>query len=152
MGRTYFLALCISLSFSSLAFAGLGFDEKSCSDEEKFFSAKSHEITNVKNYRVHILKLNDGMIIREHVTGGGVVFGVCWSGTGYHPKFDKLFGKHFAEFQAHKNEMPHRRSHPFNHLETANMVVEMGGHPMSLSGCAYIPALLPAGVTPGDIQ
>jgi hypothetical protein len=152
MGRTYFLVLCISLSFSSLAFAGLGLDEKSCTDEEKIFNAKSHEVASVKTYRIHTLTLNNGMTIKEYVAEGGIVFGVSWRGKSFNPKFDNLFGKHFAEYQAHASEMPQGKGRRFSSLKTENMTVEMGGHMGSLSGKAYVSNLIPTGITPDDIQ
>jgi len=153
MGRTFFLALSISIiTLSPMAFAGLGQDESSCTNEASLFKAKSHDVTNIKSYRVHTITTQNGMIIKEYVASGGIVFGVSWHGAPFHPNFDNLFGKHFAEYSAHAHEMPNIKGHRFNTLKTENLTIEMGGHMRSMSGRAYAASLIPAGVTSDEIQ
>lgn len=94
-----------------------------------------------------------GMTIKEYVSSNGIVFAVAWRGTGA-PDLPFLFGSYFDEYRAGlialQNRKPRIRK-PLV-LKTAHLVVERAGHSRSMWGRAFIPALLPATISPDDIQ
>ena len=94
-----------------------------------------------------------GMTIKEYVSSNGIVFAVAWRGTGA-PDLPFLFGSYFDEYRdgliALQNRKPRIRK-PLV-LKTAHLVVERAGHSRSMWGRAFIPALLPATISPDDIQ
>ena len=94
-----------------------------------------------------------GMTIKEYVSSNGIVFAVAWRGTGA-PDLPRLFGSYFDEYRegltAFQNRNPRIRRPMV--LKTAHLVVERAGHSRSMWGRAFIPALLPATISPDDIQ
>lgn len=94
-----------------------------------------------------------GMTVNEYVSTNGVVFAVTWSGVGM-PDLSLLFGSYFEEYQegvkALQNQKPRMRG-PMA-LKTSHLIVERVGHTRGMWGRAFVPALLPATVSPQDIQ
>ncbi len=142
----------ITMTIPLQVYAGLGEDESTVTRDHRGFKGTNHQVTNVKNFRVHTLTLGDGVTIKEYVAGGGSIFGVTWSGGNYHPNLNTLLGKHYNEYQSHSKEMVGRRGSRFKSLKTDNITVEMGGHMGAISGRAWNESLLPAGITPNDIN
>ena len=90
-----------------------------------------------------------GTVVREYVAPGGQVFAVSWRGPT-RPDLRSLLGEHFAEFErASRSSARGRR--PLV-VRTDQLVVETGGHVRDLRGRAYLPALLPEGVSPAAVR
>lgn len=91
-------------------------------------------------------------VLSEYVSGN-TVFAVAWRGKRP-PNLVSLLGLHFQEYQdasaAAASSGPMRRG--MSHVEGAHVVVETGGHPGDIRGRAYLPSLLPSGVTKEMIQ
>jgi len=87
--------------------------------------------------------------VREFLTPAGTVFAVAWSGVT-HPDLAVLLGAYHAEYRA-AAAGPRTGRGP-RHLEAGRVVVETWGHARALHGLAYLPALLPAGVTLDDLR
>jgi hypothetical protein len=105
-----------------------------------------------KGYSIETITVA-GMTIKEYVSSDGIVFAVAWRGTGA-PNLPLLFGTYFDEYReeltALQNKKPRLRRPMV--LKTAHLVVERAGHARYMWGRAFIPALLPATISPGDIQ
>jgi uncharacterized protein DUF2844 len=105
-----------------------------------------------KGYSIETITVA-GMTIKEYASSDGTVFAVTWRGTGA-PDLPLLFGSYFDEYQegltALQNKKPRIRRPMV--LKTAHLVVERAGHIRSMWGRAFIPALLPATISPEDIQ
>ncbi len=87
--------------------------------------------------------------VREFVSPSGVVFGVAWDGIS-HPDLSRVLASYATEVrQAVSRRTPGLRRRV---IRTANVVVETWGHMRSLHGRAWIPALLPAGVSADEIR
>jgi hypothetical protein len=100
-------------------------------------------------YTVEQISTPNGVTVNEYLSPSGTVFAVSWRGPRP-PDLSQLFGSYFAEYQtAAASPQPQRR-----HLliRTENLVVETGGHMRDLRGRAYLPALLPTGVSTDEIQ
>jgi Protein of unknown function (DUF2844) len=104
-------------------------------------------------FSVQQMSLTDGTAVREYVSASGVVFGVAWQGTSIPPLAqvlgDDLLARTQAGFEAVRATRTGRG--PLS-IETSDVVFHSGGHPQAFFGNAYVPKLLPAGVSPADIQ
>jgi uncharacterized protein DUF2844 len=105
-----------------------------------------------KGYSIETITVA-GMTIKEYVSSDAIVFAVTWRGTGA-PDLPLLFGSYFDEYRegltALQNKQPRIRR-PLA-LKTAHLVVERAGHIRYMWGRAFIPTLLPATISPEDIQ
>jgi hypothetical protein len=92
------------------------------------------------------------LVVREYVSGD-TVFAVAWRGRRP-PNLVSLLGSYFQEYQeaavAAAANGPRMRG--MTRIQGARVVVEAGGHPGDIRGRAYIPSLLPSGVTKEMIQ
>lgn len=89
--------------------------------------------------------------VREYISPSGMVFGISWNGLA-DPDLTILLGPYTEEYLKSLKETPRKRGHRFSHLETDRIVVEKWGHMRRLQGRAYVPALIPKGVTIDDIR
>ena len=91
------------------------------------------------------------LVVREYVFGD-TVFAVAWRGRRP-PNLVSLLGAYFQEYQeaaAAAANGPRMRG--MTRIQGARVVVEAGGHPGDIRGRAYVPSLLPSGVTKEMIQ
>ena len=92
------------------------------------------------------------LVMREYVFRDSV-FAVAWRGRRP-PNLVSLLGSYFQEYQeaaaAVASNGPRMRG--MTRIQGARVVVEAGGHPGDIRGRAYIPSLLPSGVTKEMIQ
>jgi uncharacterized protein DUF2844 len=92
------------------------------------------------------------LVVREYVSRDTVV-AVAWSGRRP-PNLVSLLGSYFQEYEeaavAAASNGPRMRG--VTRIQGARVVVETGGHPGNIRGRAYIPSLLPSGVTKEMIQ
>ncbi len=100
-------------------------------------------------YQVHELVLASGTAVREYATAAGQVFGVAWQGP-VKPDLSQLLGASFPRLVA-AGQLPHA-GHRLLTLQAPDLVIESSGGMRNFSGMAYLPALLPATVAPGDIR
>jgi len=98
---------------------------------------------------VHEIQTPDGGLLRELVSPSGTVFGVAWEGPRV-PDLRRLLGASFAAY-TDAARTPRRRRGPLV-LETPGLVFESYGHVRAFRGRAFIPGLLPAGVSIDAIQ
>ena len=93
-----------------------------------------------------------GLTVREYVSGD-TVFAVDWRGRRP-PNLVSLLGAYFQEYQAASaaaaSTGPLRRRE--TRIQAPHVVVETGGHAGDVRGRAYLPSLLPPGVTIEMIQ
>ncbi len=96
-----------------------------------------------------------GVQVREYLSKTGVVFGIAWSGSHhanvsallgeYRSEYEKAFASNVAQFGLH-------RGFRGRTVRSENIQIDLGGHFRNMSGRAYSPALLPAGVNVNDIK
>jgi Protein of unknown function (DUF2844) len=104
-------------------------------------------------FSVQEMVLTDGTAVREYVNGAGVVFGVAWEGMSIPPLGQLLGGDLLAKTRAAFETVraTHGGRGPVS-VETSDVVFHSGGHPQAFFGNAYLPQLMPAGVSPADIH
>jgi hypothetical protein len=134
-----------------LAFASLGGDLNSVMTDQLHFqgSVKSSEMSS---YTVHEIHPQTGIVIREYVSPAGKVFAISWRGPSM-PDMKQLLGSYFQQYsdaaKAQKSSYTGRR--PLQIVQPEFVFIHVG-HMRSYAGKAYLPQLLPAGVTAEDIQ
>lgn len=96
-----------------------------------------------------------GTSVREFVAPNGEIFGVTWVGHR-HPNFRALLGSYADEYdQALRASRKGRAAHSgqrSREVRSAHLVVQIAGHFRKMEGRAYVPGLLPEGVTANDIH
>lgn len=141
-------AIFLSL-FAHSAWATLGRDITSVKDDGAHMRAALRVNRNDASYTVHELTAPTGTVVREYVSPAGKVFGVAWRGP-YLPDFRQLLGDYFAPvMQAPRNQ---RQGRGPMQVKQPNVVFQSGGHMRSFFGRAYVPDMLPQGVSPDAIQ
>ena len=142
--RTVVLILVLSLP----AFAALGSDESSIQADQAQMRA-SLRTTRTATYTVHELQAPTGHLVREYVSPTGTVFGVAWHGPSK-PDLRQILGTHFDEFM--QAAQANRRGHGPLVVNLPGLVVSSGGHMRAFSGRAYLPQMLPEGVSADSMR
>ncbi len=103
-------------------------------------------------YNIQEIQAPGGITVREYVSTAGNVFAVTWQGRS-HPDLRQVLGSYYAQYaQAVEAQRAQRRGHGPLLIQQPGLVVQMSGHMRSLTGKAYLPQSLPAGVRPEEIQ
>jgi hypothetical protein len=130
--------------------ATLGEVEDSVLSDETALVAKRVSKTVRNGYTVQELR-SDSVTVREYIAPTGVVFAIAWNGL-IHPDLTPLLGTYADEYETamlHASREPGRRN---RQVETNRVVVEKWGHMRNLQGRAYVPALIPSGVSVDEIK
>jgi hypothetical protein len=119
-------------------------------DTDRVALAGHVSITTAPLYTIQEITTPE-LVVREYVSRD-MVFAVAWTGRRP-PNLVSLFGSYFQEYQeaaTAASRGPKMRG--MTHLQGPHVVVETGGHPGDIRGRAYLPSLLPSGVTKEMIQ
>lgn len=102
-------------------------------------------------YTRHELQLENGTLVQEFATLDGVVFAVVWRGPVL-PDLSTLLGAHFARFKQETDQARRlgKRGSPAN-LVSDKLIVSSGGRMRGFHGHAYVPALIPVGLSIRDV-
>ncbi len=139
------------LTVSNCAHAALGGDVTSIQFDQKRMQGVM-QIKRTARYSVHEIQASHGRIVREYATPAGTVFAVTWQGPS-RPDFKKLLGSYFDQFQLAVQEAKRSRMRRGPVVfEQPGFVVESGGHMRGFFGKAYLPDMLPEGMTAQDLQ
>jgi hypothetical protein len=143
--------VAVGLALNSSALAALGGDVGSVAADRAAFAAQLRS-TAMLQYDVH--QIDSGTLtVREYVTRAGQVFAVSWDGP-VPPDMHQLLGEYFGRFYqaarvAHQvNPGMHRQ---FSSVES-DLVIQTSGHLRSFHGVAYLPQLVPSGVSLSQLQ
>jgi len=149
--RTTLAILLIQLTSVTSGWAALGQSVASVERDRAAMRGEGQTKPG-KGYSVETITVA-GMTVKEYVSSAGIVFAVSWRGIGA-PDLPLLFGSYIDEYRegltALQNRKPRIRRPMV--LRTAHMVVERAGHARSMWGRAFVPDLLPATISPEDIQ
>jgi hypothetical protein len=148
-------ALCVlSLSVASLlsapAAAHLGGDAISVDTDRQAFHAQLHNIP-MQQYNLHEFRTQSGALLHEYETRSGTVFAVTWQGP-LPPDLQQLFGNYYSRYQAAASAQHRPGMHRQLNIEDSELVVQSTARPRAFMGRAYIPSLVPAGVSVADLQ
>lgn len=108
--------------------------------------------TPMAAYDLHQISTG-AVVINEYVTRSGRVFAVTWRGP-IPPNLRQLLGDYFARFQS-AALAAHQVSagiHRQLSIAQSDLVVQSSGRLRSFRGLAYLPSLLPTGVSVSELQ
>lgn len=134
------------------ASAELGGDAISVQADQAYMQA-SLRTTTGQAYTVHEIQAPNGIIVREYVSPtSGKVFGVAWQGP-WPPDMRQILGNYFGQYQqaAQAQANMHAGRRPLV-IKQPGLVMHAGGHMRSFAGQAYVPDMLPQGVTAEAIR
>jgi hypothetical protein len=95
------------------------------------------------------LQLPSGTVVTEYQNSGGVVYAVSWHGPSL-PNLQQVLGGYFTSYQTAAKTPVVR--HRVVRLSNPDIMIESSGKMRAFVGRAWVPKLLPTGVTPADIQ
>ncbi len=142
-----------ALMLPARAFAELGGDLNSVQRDGVRMKA-AVTVRQTERYTVHEMTPDSRSTIREFATPEGKVFAVAWQGP-FHPDYQQLLGPYFDQLQqavkqAAQQQRRARRA-PIM-IDTPGFVFQSLGHFRGLAGRAYVPQMLPSGVSVEEIQ
>jgi len=133
------------------AFAALGGDLSSVQADQAHMKA-SLKTTTAQAYTLHEIKTPMGTVVHEYASTNGTIFAIAWHGPAM-PPMQQILGTYFQQYsagvQAHHAAYVGRS--PLN-IKEAGLVVQSSGHPRGYFGRAYVPGMLPPGVTPDQLR
>ena len=102
-------------------------------------------------YTRHETELESGTTVHEYARPDGLVFAVKWRGPVM-PDLPLLLGDYFKTFKLEtvQARLGGRRGSPVN-IERADLIVRSNGRMRDFFGYAYVPGLVPAGVSIQDV-
>jgi hypothetical protein len=95
------------------------------------------------------LQLPSGTIVTEYLTDNGQVYAVTWHGPAL-PDLHQVLGNYFVNYQSAARQPVVR--HRLVRLTSPDIVIESSGKMRAFTGRAWVPAMLPSGVTSSDIH
>jgi len=136
----------LALPFSASATLG----EASTSTEVDRASMKATlRMLPAVKYTVHEIRTPSGTALREYVSPSGSVFAVAWQGPVI-PDLRQALGIYFDRYtEAAKAK---RTGHRHLAILQPDLVVQSNGHMRAFSGRAYLPKMLPQGVTVEELR
>jgi len=109
----------------------------------------SLRILPAAKYSVHEIQTPSGLTLREYVSLSGTVFAVGWRGPVM-PDLKQTLGSYFDRYTA--GAAGKHAGHRHVDVRESDLVVQSNGRMRSFSGRAYLPRLLPQGVTVEEIR
>jgi Protein of unknown function (DUF2844) len=145
-----FAAILTLLTATLPAFAALGEAASSVQVDQAHMRGVLR-VTQTQAYTVHEIQAASGTVVREYVSSSGKVFAVAWQGP-WPPDMRQILAGFFEPYQQAVRAQTHFRGRQPLRIEQPGFVVHSGGHMRSFAGHAYIPEMLPQGVTPEEIR
>ncbi|GFE56829.1 DUF2844 domain-containing protein [Geobacter sp. AOG1] len=151
------IALLFALSLPTIivaathdAQAALGKSAASVASDSKALSAVRRTTTARNGFTVHVI-VSDANTVREYVSPDGTIFAVAWNGLS-HPDLTPLLGSYADEYRQALKQTPRKPGRRYLQVKANRVVVEKWGHMRNLQGRAYVPALIPTGVSVDEIK
>ncbi len=138
------------LAWSAPATADLGGDLSGVQADSMVLGAVVRT-TGLVDYDVHEIDAAAGLTVREFVNRGGTVFALSWAGPAP-PDLQLLLGRYFDTYTAGLAALKSPGLHRSVRVARAGLVVESSGHLRAYAGRAYLPALMPPGVSVADLR
>jgi hypothetical protein len=133
---------------SQPAAAALGQDVASVEADRQHMKGQVRP-TAVAGYSVQEIQTSTNTVIREYVSAAGTIFAVSWRGPVM-PDLQQILGSYFEQYRT-AARAPHA-GHRHLAIEQPGLVLHSNGQMRAFYGKAYVPGLLPANFSPGDIQ
>lgn len=112
-------------------------------------------VANPGLYTVRAETQASGTVVREFVaTANGEVFAIAWQGP-FQPDLRALMGTTFFLRYTQAIQAAHAQGASMRTqmaLTANDMVIQAHGHVRAFNGLAYVPSLMPAGVSPDQLN
>jgi hypothetical protein len=148
--KSLILFLFCSLLSTSYAFASLGDQADSITQDKVMLVAKAKSSRNFSTYTVQTIQ-SGSSTINEYIASNGKIFAVTWRGLDP-PDLSVLLGSYYASYQAAEKIKPNEKGQRQQKIEANTLVVQKFGHMRDLRGIAYDSSLIPPGVSSNEIQ
>jgi hypothetical protein len=132
------------------ASAGLGGDTASVSDDSVKLRGQLVS-TGMLQYDQHDITAASGTVIHEYLSRSGKVFAVSWNGP-VPPDLRQLFGPYFESFRSAAAAQSRPGGHRQISVAQPDFVVQATGHMRAFQGKAFVPSLVPPGVSVAELQ
>ena len=110
------------------------------------------QTSSLQQFDIKDIIADNGIRVREFLNRKGIVFAVTWAGPAA-PDLQQLLGAtQFASYTTVLTTRARLGLQRSVRVATPDLVVESEGHPRNFSGRAYLPAMLPAGVSATEIR
>lgn len=144
----YWWAALATFALTRSACAALGGNVDSIEHDRTHIKATARALA-ASHYTIHELTTASGTAVREYADVNGKVFAVTWSGPAM-PDLRQLLGDYFAAYTSDPGAR--RNGHAHRTVEHAGLVVQSGGRMRAFSGKAYLPPMIPTGVTIDELR
>ena len=144
------VSLSGAMLLPALALAELGGDAVSIDTDRRAFHAEMRS-TPMVNYNLHGITTEAGTVVHEYSTRLGTVFAVTWQGP-MPPDLKQLFGKYYEQYQSAAAAQMRPGMHRQLNIAAADLVVESSARLRAFGGRAYVPSLVPAGVSVAELR
>jgi hypothetical protein len=104
-----------------------------------------------QQFNVQDITVETGVRVREFMNRDGAVFAVSWTGPVL-PDLQQLMGAYYSTYTTALAALNHPGLHRSVRVALPNLVVESSGHLRAYAGRAYLPALIPVGVSVADLR
>jgi hypothetical protein len=142
------LACLLVQGFPQSARAALGGTADSVESDRVSMKALTRPVT-LGALRKQELQLPSGTVVTEYLGSTGLVYAVTWHGPTL-PNLQLILGNYSANYQAAARQPAVRRR--LVRLNSPDIVIESSGKMRAFAGRAWVPTMLPAGVTAAEIQ
>ena len=142
------LLAAAAMTLPALAFASLGGTISSVQTDQINMKASMRVASTSDKYTVHEIETPTGTLVREYVDKNGKVFGVAWNGSTM-PDLRQVLGSYFDTFAKSSNAVKSGHNHMM--VREPELIVRSSGHMRAYRGSAYVPSMLPEGVTSNQI-
>ena len=133
------------------ALAALGGDVSSV-QEDKAQMKGTLKTTENEAYTIHEITAPGNTVVKEYVSPAGQVFAITWHGP-FIPNMQQFLGTYYEQFaEAAKAQRERGPGHRPVSINQPSLVFQNGGHMRAYFGKAYVPTMLPQGVTADEIQ
>ena len=145
-----FASIVVMISAApSCAWAALGGDIDSVQADQTHMKASRRLVGGGEKYAIHELRSASGTVVREYTSPQGSVFGVTWQGPVL-PDLRQVLGAHFERYV--EVSRTKRIGHGPFIIQAPGLIVQSAGHMRAFVGKAYVPEMLPLGVTADEIR
>ncbi len=142
-------ALVLCAMTSRVATASLGDDVTSVEADRVHMKAAAIATSRSALYTVHEMQAAGGTTVREFASADGIVFAVTWKGP-FKPDLRQALGRYFQAYQDAPRAK--RQGHSHDVVEQPGLIVHSSGRMRAFVGIAYVPQLVPAGVSVDQLE
>jgi hypothetical protein len=149
--RSSLLLLVLVLpAWAGPASAGLGGDAAGVLSDASAMHAGVNAVA-LRQYDIREIADESRLRVREYLNRDGIVFALDWSGPVM-PDLQRLLGPYFEQYSTALAALKSPGLHRSVRIASSGLVVESEVHLRAHTGRAYLPALVPGGVSKADLR